>query len=416
MSEEERRRERQRQRRESFSGLYDAETADYAPTTDDATFYIDSDGNRRKRNWRRAERARDRMQGKWYQSQYRGLEDDMPTEDDLTYEAAVESGDIMLGDSAAGQAAADPEAIAAQRRALEDMSGDASTFRDIYRQGGYTDIERAQMERTMQQARANERAQRQAIEQRMGARGMMGSGQQLAAELAAQQGQANTAQMQGAEIAAAGQERALRSLAQASDLAGAQGRLSSQMRGQSFEEEFGRGSAIDRFRQSDVEYQRDVDQRRADRETEARRQGTQARQQMFENKAGITDRIVDAAQKSKEEEDRTKGRIDASTQANRSAAVGGITGAIGGVGKMATGFGWSDVRLKTDVRRVGTSPSGIPEYTFRYVNDPSGRLFRGTLAQEVERLHPRAVAKTSSGMLAVNYDEIDVDFAPVREA
>ena len=416
MSEEERRRERQRQRRESFSGLYDAETADYAPTTDDATFYIDSDGNRRKRNWRRAERARDRMQGKWYQSQYRGLEDDMPTEDDLTYEAAEESGDIMLGDSAAGQAAADPEAIAAQRRALEDMSGDASTFRDIYRQGGYTDIERAQMERTMQQARANERAQRQAIEQRMGARGMMGSGQQLAAELAAQQGQANTAQMQGAEIAAAGQERALRSLAQARDLAGAQGRLSSQMRGQSCEEEFGRGSAIDRFRQSDVEYQRDVDQRRADRETEARRHGTQARQQMFENKAGVTDRIVDAAQKSKEEEDRTKGRIDASTQANRSAVDGGITGAIGGVGKMATGFGWSDVRLKTDVRRVGTSPSGIPEYTFRYVNDPAGRLFRGTLAQEVKRLHPRAVAKTSSGMLAVNYDEIDVDFAPVREA
>ena len=188
------------------------------------------------------------------------------------------------------------------------------------------------------------------------------------------------------------------------------------MRGQSFEEEFGRGSAIDRFRQSDVEYQRDVDQRRADRETEARRHGTQARQQMFENKAGVTDRIVDAAQKSKEEEDRTKGRIDASTQANRSAVVGGITGAMGGVGKMATGFGWSDVRLKTDVRRVGTSPSGIPEYTFRYVNDPAGRLFRGTLAQEVKRLHPRAVAKTSSGMLAVNYDEIDVDFAPVREA
>lgn len=416
MSEEERRRERQRQRRESFSGLYDAETADYAPTTDDATFYIDSDGNRRKRNWRRAERARDRMQGKWYQAQYRGLEDDMPTEDDLTYEAAEESGDIMLGDSAAGQAAADPEAIAAQRRALEDMSGDASTFRDIYRQGGYTDIERAQMERTMQQARANERAQRQAIEQRMGARGMMGSGQQLAAELAAQQGQANTAQMQGAEIAAAGQERALRSLAQASDLAGAQGRLSSQMRGQSFEEEFGRGSAIDRFRQSDVDYQRDVDQRRADRETEARRHGTQARQQMFENKAGVTDRIVGAAQKAKEEEDRTKGRIDAATQANRSAVVGGITGAMGGIGKMATGFNWSDVRLKTDVRRVGTSPSGIPEYTFRYVNDPAGRLFRGTLAQEVKRLHPRAVIETPSGMLAVNYGDIDVDLTPVREA
>ena len=413
MSEEERRRERQRQRRESFSGLYDAETADYAPTTDDATFYIDSDGNRRKRNWRRAERARDRMQGKWYQAQYRGLEDDMPTEDDLTYEAAEESGDIMLGDSAAGQAAADPEAIAAQRRALEDMSGDASTFRDIYRQGGYTDIERAQMERTMQQARANERAQRQAIEQRMGARGMMGSGQQLAAELAAQQGQANTAQMQGAEIAAAGQERALRSLAQASDLAGAQGRLSSQMRGQSFEEEFGRGSAIDRFRQSDVDYQRDVDQRRADRETEARRHGTQARQQMFENKAGVTDRIVGAAQKAKEEEDRTKGRIDAATQANRSAVITGVSKGIEGIGKMAA---FSDVRLKTDVRRVGTSPSGIPEYTFRYVNDPAGRLFRGTLAQEVKRLHPRAVIETPSGMLAVNYGDIDVDLTPVREA
>ena len=329
-----------RKRRESHTGYYDPETADYAPTTDDTLYYIDSRGRRRKRNWRRAERARDREQGKWYQAQYRDLEDDMPTEDDLTYQAALESGDIMLGDSAAGQAAADPEAIAAQRQALEQLSGDAQTFRDIYAQGGYTDAERAQMERSMMQARQNERSQRQAIEQNMAARGMMGGGQQLAAQLAAQQGQANTAQMQGAEIAAAGQERALRALAQAGDLTGQGGRLSSQMRGQSFEEDFSRGSAIDRFSESDVQYRRDVDQRRADRETDARKYNTGARQQVFENKAGLTDRRVAAAQRGKEEEEATKGRIDASTQANRSAAIGGVTGAIGGIGKLATGFGW----------------------------------------------------------------------------
>lgn len=340
--EEERRKrdEAARKRRESFSGYYDPESAEYAPTTDDATFYIDSSGNRVKRNPRRADRARDRLQGKWYQDQYRDLEDYMPGEEDLTYQASQESGDIMLGDSAAGQAAADPEAIAAQRQALKQLSGDAATFRDIYDQGGYTDVERAQLERTMSQARQNERSQREAIGQRMAARGMMGGGQELASQLAAQQGQANTAQLQGAEIAAAGQERALRSLAQAGDLTGQSGRLSSQMRGQSFEEDFSRGSAIDKFSESDVQYRRDVDQRRADRETDSRRHNTGARQQMFENRAGVTDRRVTAAQKAKEEEDRTKGRIDAQTQANRSAAIGGITGAIGGVSKLATGFGW----------------------------------------------------------------------------
>lgn len=327
-------------RREAMSGTYDPETADYAPTTDETTYYINSRGKRVKRNARRAERARDRQQARWYQAQYRDLEDYMPGEEDLTYRAAQESGDIMLGDSAAGQAAADPEAIAAQRQALEQLSGDAATFRDIYDQGGYTDVERAQLERTMSQARQNERSQREAIGQRMAARGMMGGGQELASQLAAQQGQANTAQLQGAEIAAAGQERALRSLAQAGDLTGQSGRLSSQMRGQSFEEDFSRGSAIDKFSESDVQYRRDVDQRRADRETDARRHNTGARQQMFQNRAGLTDARVSAAQRGKEEEEGTKSRIDGGTQANRSAAIGAVTGAIGGVGKLATGFGW----------------------------------------------------------------------------
>ncbi len=383
---------------------YDATSAEYAPTTDDVGSYIDSSGRMRKRNWRRAERAADRQRGLWYQSQVRDLEGHLPTADDLSYEAEQERTDILLGDSAAGQAHADPEAIAAQRRALEEISGDARTFRDIYKEGGYTATERAQMDRTMQAGRANERAQRQAIEQRMGARGILGGGQQLASELAAQQGQANVAQMQGAEIAASGQERALRALAQAGGLSGRAGSLSSQMRGQSFGEASDRGTAIDRFRMSDVDYQRGAEQRRADRETESRRHRTGARQQEFENRTGVTDRLIEAASRGKEEEEGTKGRIDEGAKSSRTAGVKAAGSVIGGMAML------SDMRLKRDIQEIGHSPSGIPEYSFRYVFDPTGTVYRGALAQEVRETHPGAVVDMGSGVLGVDYDRIDVDF------
>jgi hypothetical protein len=74
----------------------------------------------------------------------------------------------------------------------------------------------------------------------------------------------------------------------------------------------------------------------------------------------------------------------------------------------------SDIRLKTDIQRVGTSESGIPTYTFRYRGDPSGTTYFGTMAQELLETHPHAVTVRADGFYAVYYDLIDVDFYPVE--
>jgi hypothetical protein len=79
------------------------------------------------------------------------------------------------------------------------------------------------------------------------------------------------------------------------------------------------------------------------------------------------------------------------------------------------GGGWdsSDRRLKTQIRRVGASPSGIPVYAFRYVW--GGPLFIGTMAQDLLLIRPDAVIRTASGYYMVNYADLDIDMVSVEE-
>jgi prepilin-type N-terminal cleavage/methylation domain-containing protein len=78
---------------------------------------------------------------------------------------------------------------------------------------------------------------------------------------------------------------------------------------------------------------------------------------------------------------------------------------------VGAGFGdESDLRLKTDIVLTGHSPSGIPEYSFRYLSDPSGTIFHGTMAQDLLKTHPKAVLTGDNGFYKVYYNLIDVDF------
>jgi hypothetical protein len=70
----------------------------------------------------------------------------------------------------------------------------------------------------------------------------------------------------------------------------------------------------------------------------------------------------------------------------------------------------SDRRLKTEIVHEGTSPSGIPRYSFQYRNDPSRKRYHGTMAQDLLDRHPEAVQLRPDGTYAVHYDRIDVDF------
>lgn len=81
---------------------------------------------------------------------------------------------------------------------------------------------------------------------------------------------------------------------------------------------------------------------------------------------------------------------------------GGLFGAGGLPGLFTSIF--SDRRLKTDIKRVGTLDNGLPVYLFRY-KDGGDMLHMGLMADEVERLHPEAVVEREDGFKAVFYDQ-----------
>lgn len=76
----------------------------------------------------------------------------------------------------------------------------------------------------------------------------------------------------------------------------------------------------------------------------------------------------------------------------------GLGGIISGGLQAASLF--SDERLKTDVKRVGKTDTGLPIYTYRYLG--SETVHMGVMAQEVAGLIPAAVNE-ANGFLQVNY-------------
>lgn len=74
-----------------------------------------------------------------------------------------------------------------------------------------------------------------------------------------------------------------------------------------------------------------------------------------------------------------------------------ILGMGGGPGR------FSDERLKSDIRRVGSTDDGLPVYVYRMGDGP---MEMGVMAQDVEAREPRAVATHSSGYKMVDYDRV----------
>ena len=79
------------------------------------------------------------------------------------------------------------------------------------------------------------------------------------------------------------------------------------------------------------------------------------------------------------------------------AAFGNLLNAGAQLGTAA--FMFSDRRLKRDIRRVGTHPTGVGIYSYTMM----GFEQRGVLAQEVQRVRPDLVRRHASGYLQVNY-------------
>ena len=86
-----------------------------------------------------------------------------------------------------------------------------------------------------------------------------------------------------------------------------------------------------------------------------------------------------------------------------------IFGAVGGIASLFA----SDANIKKNIAPAGFSPSGIPEYTFEYIDESIPGVYHGVMAQDIMEDYPSAVVDTGEH-LAVNYSLIDADFYRVR--
>ncbi len=79
---------------------------------------------------------------------------------------------------------------------------------------------------------------------------------------------------------------------------------------------------------------------------------------------------------------------------------------ISGIGSLVAGF--SDRRLKKNIKHIGSSPRGIKMYTFEYINDKLGKgIYQGVMSDEIPK---EAIIKHSSGYDMVDYSKLDVEF------
>jgi hypothetical protein len=72
----------------------------------------------------------------------------------------------------------------------------------------------------------------------------------------------------------------------------------------------------------------------------------------------------------------------------------------------------SDIRLKTDIERVGVAANGLPLYNFRYLW--SDEVYRGVMAQDVLDAFPEAVRTMAGGYLAVDYGMLGIRMTRVH--
>jgi hypothetical protein len=88
----------------------------------------------------------------------------------------------------------------------------------------------------------------------------------------------------------------------------------------------------------------------------------------------------------------------ADAKAAQSSGIMSGVGAIAGAAMMMM----SDIRLKSNIRRIGTHPRGVGVYEYEIF----GEKAVGVMAQEVQAIAPELVSVSPSGYLMVNYGEL----------
>lgn len=71
----------------------------------------------------------------------------------------------------------------------------------------------------------------------------------------------------------------------------------------------------------------------------------------------------------------------------------------------------SDIRLKTNIHRVGTTVLNLPLYSFEYRGQHG--TYVGVMAQDVLKVEPSAVSMGSDGFYRVNYQKLGIEMLQV---
>ena len=71
----------------------------------------------------------------------------------------------------------------------------------------------------------------------------------------------------------------------------------------------------------------------------------------------------------------------------------------------------SDIRLKEDIRRVGTNHLGLGVYQYRYKGFDG--VYEGVMAHEVEIMHPGAIRRLAEGYKGVDYAKLGLELRRV---
>lgn len=170
---------------------------------------------------------------------------------------------ISQGDSEMNKVYTDPRLRDAQLSALSSLEEVGN--------GGMTMADKAALAQIQENASMQERGSREAILQNAKQRGMGGSGMEMLAQLSSGQNSANRARMEGLNVAATAQQRALDAMTQAGTLGG-------NIRGQDFSEGSAKATSQDAINRFNTANSQTVQGRNVDRGNTAQEKNLAARQ------------------------------------------------------------------------------------------------------------------------------------------
>jgi hypothetical protein len=182
--------------------------------------------------------------------EYRNIK--LPDLSEIDFEDLINSGNfspedlasISQEDSNFNQISTDPRLRAAQEGAL-------SSLQDVANQGGLNFSDKARLAQIQGDSSAQERGGREAILQNARQRGISGSGIELASNLINQQESAGRRNMEGLNVAAGAEQRALEAMLQSGNLAGS-------IRGQDYGEQSQKAAAQDAINRFNTTNQQNV--------------------------------------------------------------------------------------------------------------------------------------------------------------